>query len=158
LTSLVCARACGGAQLRDGTCDYTGACACACRRLGHGGRPERRRTARQPKGPTIETEQRRARAVGTAAAPARRFPAWHEGRLTQWRRGCGRYHSPPRCKGRASTDEWGNGSSPRWPRAKVQTMVKKREAGWPAWKKKTARRTEEAEEVVASRYLASRHP
>jgi hypothetical protein len=36
--------------------------------------------------------------------------------------------------------------------------VKKGEAGWPAWKKKTARRTEEAEEAVASRYLASRRP
>jgi hypothetical protein len=53
LTSLVCAHACEGARLRDGARDYKSAC--ACQQLGHDGGPERRRTARQPKGPTIET-------------------------------------------------------------------------------------------------------
>jgi hypothetical protein len=49
--------------------------------------------------------------------------------LTQRRRGGGRYDSPPRREGRASTDEWGSGSSPRWPRAEVQVLVEKGEAG-----------------------------
>jgi hypothetical protein len=70
-----------------------------------------------------------ARAVGTAAAPARRFPAQHEGRphtaATRWQT----LRFSPRHEDRASTDEWGNGSSPRWPRAEVQALVKKGEVG-----------------------------
>jgi hypothetical protein len=49
--------------------------------------------------------------------------------LTQWQRGGERYDSPPQCEGRASTDEWESGSSPRWPRAEVQVLVEKGEAG-----------------------------
>jgi hypothetical protein len=43
------AHACGGARLREGARDFMGARACSCRRLGHGGGLERRRTARRPK-------------------------------------------------------------------------------------------------------------
>jgi hypothetical protein len=49
LASQVGARACEGARLCDGTQDFTGARARTCRRLGHGGRPERRRMVRRPK-------------------------------------------------------------------------------------------------------------
>jgi hypothetical protein len=56
----------GGARLSDG--------ACACRRLGHDGEPKRWRAARRPKGPTIETEQRRARS-GDDSVTCKKIPS-----------------------------------------------------------------------------------
>jgi hypothetical protein len=77
--------ACGGARLREGARDFTGAGACACQRLVHGDGPERCRTTRRPKESRDGTKQY-ARVAGMAAAPARRrFPAWHEGRHHVWR-------------------------------------------------------------------------
>jgi hypothetical protein len=71
LASQVGVRAFGGARLCDGVQDFTGAQGCACRRLGHGGGPERRRTARRPKESKGGTKHC-ARATRTAATSARR--------------------------------------------------------------------------------------
>jgi hypothetical protein len=106
----------------------------------HAAARPRRRTGAAAHGKAAQgtIQSNNTRAVGTATAPARKcILAWHEGRhhTVRARRRNGddkvykRYNSPPLREGRASTDEWGNGSSPRWPQGEVQALVKEGKAG-----------------------------
>jgi hypothetical protein len=132
---------CAGARLCNGAHDFSGMRARACRWLGNGGGPERRRTVRRHKEPRNETTPTRGLNDGGGRCKigpslARR-PASHSASMVARRR----TRRCPSARRSGHPQMSGEGrSSPRWLLAKVKASVERRGAARRCGRRRRRRR------------------